>query len=220
MAELFVSSPEIHQFRVVLRGVSPLVWRRLLVTSDTSLAGLHDALQIAFDWSGEHVHRFRIHGKDYGIPQWGGMVFDEDPRRIPLSHFRLRCGERFCYEYDFTADWKLDLRLEKVLPFDPSRAIPLCVAGRRAAPPEDCCGVRDYLERLDRHRYPFADLAVMAEAVQRLLDSDGDRKAIGDLDELREAVERVEAYQEFQPERFERRQVNRQLRTIHREVLP
>ena len=60
----------------------------------------------------------------------------------------------------------------------------------------------------------------MAEAVQRLLDSDGDRKAIGDLDELREAVERVEAYQEFQPERFDRRQVNRQLRTIHREVLP
>jgi hypothetical protein len=156
------------------------------------------------------VHRFRIHGKDYGIPQWGGMVFDEDARRIPLSHFRLRCGERFGYEYDFTADWKLDLRLEKVLPVDPSRVIPLCVAGRRAAPPEDCCGARDYLERLDRHRHPFADLAVMAEAVQRLLDSDGDRKAIGDLDELREAVERVD----------ERRHVNRQLRTIHREVLP
>jgi hypothetical protein len=43
----------------------------------------------------------------------------------------------------------------------------------------------------------------MAKAVQRLLDSDGEHTAIGDLDELREAVERVEAYQEFQPERFE-----------------
>ena len=220
MAELSVASPAIHQLRVVLCGVSPLVWRRLLITSDTSLADLHDALQIAFDWSGEHLHRFRIHGKDYGIPQWGGMGCDEDARRIPLSHFRLRCGERFRYEYDFTANWKLDLRLEKVLPADPRRAIPWCVAGRRAAPPEECCGARDYLERLDRHRYPVEDLTVIAAAVQRLLDSDDDRQVIGDGDELRNAVERVEAYQAFQPERFARRHVNRQLRAIHREVRP
>jgi Plasmid pRiA4b ORF-3-like protein len=220
MAELSVASPAIHQLRVVLCGVSPLVWRRLLVTSDTSLAELHDALQIAFDWSDEHLHRFRIHGKDYGIPQWGGMGCDEDARRIPLSHFRLRRGERFRYEYDFTANWKLDLRLEEVLPADPRRAIPWCIAGRRAAPPEDCCGARDYLDRLDRHRYPVDDLTVIAAAVQRLLDADGDRQVIGDCDELRDAVERVEAYQAFQPERFERRHVNRQLRAMHREVRP
>jgi hypothetical protein len=36
---------------------------------------------------------------------------------VPLSRFRLQCGERFRYEYDFTADWKLDIRLEGVLPF-------------------------------------------------------------------------------------------------------
>ena len=219
MAELPASSPTIHQLRVVLRGVSPLVWRRLLVTSDTSLADLHDALQIAFDWSGEHLHRFRIHGKDYGIPSWGGMGCTEDARRIPLSHFRLRCGERFFYEYDFTAKWKFDLRLERVLPGDPSRAIPLCVAGKRAAPPEDGCGARAYLERLDRHRPPVGELLVIAEAVQRLLDANGDRQVLGDGHELREAVERVEASQKFQPERFARRPVNRQLRAIHREVL-
>ena len=51
----------------------------------------------------------------------------------------------------------------------------------------------------------------MAEAVQRFLDSDGDRQAIGDLDELREAIDRVEAYQDFQPDRFDRRALNRQL---------
>jgi len=220
MAELSVASPAIHQLRVVLCGVSPLVWRRLLVTSDTSLAELHEALQIAFDWSNEHLYRFRIHGKDYGIPRWGGMGCAEDARRIPLSHFRLRRGERFRYEYDFTANWKLDLRLEEVLPADPSRAIPWCVAGRRAVPPEECCGARDYLERLDRHRYPVEHLTVIAAAVERLLDSDDDRQVVGDGDELRDAVERVEAYQEFQPERFERRHVNRQLRAIHGEVRP
>ena len=91
---------------------------------------------------------------------------------------------------------------------------------RRAAPPEDCSGARDYLERLDRHRFPFEHLAVIAEAVQRLLNSDGDRNVIGDLDELREAVERLEAYYQFQPGRFERRQVNHELRATHHEVQP
>jgi hypothetical protein len=44
----------------------------------------------------------------------------EDARRGPLSHFGLHCGERFRYRYDFTADWTLDIRLEKALPLDAS----------------------------------------------------------------------------------------------------
>jgi hypothetical protein len=51
---------------------------------------------------------------------------------VPLSRFRLHSGERFRYEYDFTADWKLDLRLERVLPFDPERALPSWMAVRIA----------------------------------------------------------------------------------------
>jgi hypothetical protein len=40
----------------------------------------------------------------------------EDARRVPLFRFPLHCGERFRYEHDFTADWKLDIRPERVLP--------------------------------------------------------------------------------------------------------
>ena len=31
----------IYQLRIVLRGISPLIWRRVLVRSDTTLAHLH-----------------------------------------------------------------------------------------------------------------------------------------------------------------------------------
>ena len=33
--------PVVYQLRVVLRGVSPLIWRRLLVRSDSTIADLH-----------------------------------------------------------------------------------------------------------------------------------------------------------------------------------
>jgi hypothetical protein len=58
MSEPSVSALAIYQLRVVLCGVSPLVWRRLLVVNETSLGELHEILQNAFDWSGEHLHSF------------------------------------------------------------------------------------------------------------------------------------------------------------------
>jgi Plasmid pRiA4b ORF-3-like protein len=185
MPESSVSSRTIYQLRVVLCGVSPLVWRRLLLASDTSLAELHAILQHAFAWSDEHLHRFLIHAA-YGVPRLGGLAFRDDARRVPLSRFRLHRGERFRYEYDFTADWKLDLRLERTLPFDPKRGLPSCIGGSRAAPPESCAGAWAYLQRLDEHKshLPLEGLSLLAEAMQRFLDSEGDRHTIGDLDEL------------------------------------
>lgn len=55
-----------YQLRVVLRGVSPLVWRRLLVRADSSVADLHAVLQVVFGWDDDHLHRFVIHGVEYG----------------------------------------------------------------------------------------------------------------------------------------------------------
>jgi hypothetical protein len=166
MAEFFVLSLAIYQLRVVLRGVSPLVWRRLLVASDTSLAELHEILQHAFGWSDDHLHRFLIHGTAYGIPRLGGIAFRDDARRVPLSRFRLHRGERFRYAYDFTADWELDLRLERVLSFDPKRVLPSCIGGSRAAPPESCAGAWAYLQQLDEHKshLPLEELGLMGSS--------------------------------------------------------
>src|SRR5258705_13373956 len=56
----------VYQLRIVLRGISPLIWRRVLVRSDMTLAHLHAMLQILFTWSDEHLHSFHIHGREYG----------------------------------------------------------------------------------------------------------------------------------------------------------
>ena len=47
------SEPLVYQLRVVLRGVSPLIWRRLLVRSDSTIADLHASLQLVLGWSDE-----------------------------------------------------------------------------------------------------------------------------------------------------------------------
>ena len=61
------AGPFVFQLRVVLRGISPLIWRRILVRSDSTIADLHATLQLALGWSDDHLHRFVAHGREYGV---------------------------------------------------------------------------------------------------------------------------------------------------------
>jgi Plasmid pRiA4b ORF-3-like protein len=99
---LDLSNAVVYQLKIALRGISPLIWRRLLVRADTSIAELHHILQLVMGWTNSHLHRFLIHGKEYGSAYEGGLSFDDDPRQIRLRDFRFRLRERFVYEYDFS----------------------------------------------------------------------------------------------------------------------
>jgi len=145
----------IYQLKITLRGISPLIWRRLLVSTDTSIADLHHILQLALGWTNVHLHRFLIHGKEYGITYDAGMSFDDDPRQIRLADFRFRLRERFVYEYDFNDYWQHDIRVEQILEADAKRTSPRCIGGKRAAPPEDCGGVKAYLAQWRHWKYEF-----------------------------------------------------------------
>jgi hypothetical protein len=99
-----MQSFEIYQLHAWLRGISPLIWRRLLFRSDQTIADLHYALQLAFGWSDSHLHTFRIHRRDFGVYHSGGPVLDQDATQVRLADFHFRIGERFLYEYDF-GEW-------------------------------------------------------------------------------------------------------------------
>jgi hypothetical protein len=131
-------SVQVYQLKLVLRNCSPMIWRRLLVRSDTTIAQLHTILQTAMGWEDLHLHRFRIYGKQYGMYREGGLFFDDNPFQVKLSDFRLRPGERF--EYDMGDFWQHDIRLEQVLPLDPRKIYPVCIAGAGDCPPEDSGG--------------------------------------------------------------------------------
>jgi Plasmid pRiA4b ORF-3-like protein len=159
-----------------------MVWRRLLVPAETSIAGLHAILQAAFGWGDEHLHRFTIHAVEYGLWRPGSAGFSRDARQVPLAGFGLRPGERFTYEYDFFAGWRHDIRVEEILTRSPSRRYPACTGGARQAPPEDCGSPEEFLALLQRWP-PVLVAARMGEILADLLDADGDvtaGEALGD----------------------------------------
>src|SRR5262249_42748492 len=129
----------VYQFKVVLRGVSPMIWCRLLLRSDHTIADLHYAIQ-----------------KDYGVAHEGGLTFSDNPGRVRLAHFAFRLRERFLYEYDFYDGWQHDVRLEKVLPLNSKRVLSVCTGGQR---PVAARGLRGGVAlHLNRRLWPFTAL--------------------------------------------------------------
>ena len=58
-------------------------------------------------------------------------------------------GGRIGHTYDFGDDWEHVIVVEEVAPAQPGVAYPRCLAGRRAAPPEDCGGLPGYDQLLE-----------------------------------------------------------------------
>jgi len=213
--------PGIYQLRIVLEGISPLIWRRLLVPGDYSIADLHFILQIAFDWDDINLHRFFIHGKDYGIYHSGGMSFSDDPHQVKLADFKFRRGEKFLYEYDFFSSWKHLIRIEDILSFDPKKKYPLCTGGGNLSVSEaerkatEFAEVEDEISKQLKDKLP-AFLKEYQELINLVTDQENAGEAIG---AVREKVSRLQAEaaeikklnQLLLPATFIRRILNRRL---------
>jgi hypothetical protein len=211
----------VYQLNVSLRDISPMIWRRLLVTSSTTIAQLHDILQTAMGWEDLHLHQFRVYGKAYGISRDGGMLFDDNPYQVTLADFKLRARERFVYEYDMGDFWQHDIRIERVLPLDPSKMYPVCTGGAGDCPPEDC-GPSGYRTLLDeRCSWPELEQAhddLLLVAQRLLAFSEGGPRPTEDETEFIDALERMHERLEAVPIGFSRRAVNAALRMMRKDL--
>jgi hypothetical protein len=198
------SAERAYQLRVVLAGVSPLIWRRLQVTGSTTLAGLHEVLQASFGWEGGYLHEFTVHGVGYGTT--GGC--HSHGADVLLGSLGLRERERFAYTYNFFAGWDHDVRVEKIDLPEPGRHYPRCRGGARRGPPEDCDGPAEYL-RL-RAGAPLAVLRI-AEILGDLLGGHPDER-LCDVADLREELAGLMVYGHLDD--FDQAAVNQRLRTL------
>ena len=173
------ATKNVYQIKVTLRHVRPPVTRRIQVKADTKLSKLHDVLQIVMGWTNSHMHAFRKGHIQYCEPN-DGYDFDViDERKVRLDSI-VDEGGTLVYEYDFGDGWEHDLKIEKVIPAEAKTRYPLCLAGKRNCPPEDCGGPFGYENLLDILRDPAHE---EHEEMRAWIGGDFDPEAF-DLDEV------------------------------------
>ncbi len=180
-----MDSEQLDQFKITIRDVSPMIWRRVLIPENQTLAELHRAIQICFDWMDDHLHHFLIHARQYGLPKPGVGVCGELANHVLLSSIGLRAREKFIYVYDYYDNWIHDIRLEKIIPNDKHLIRAHCIGGKRRSPLEECGGSGRYqdMARLAR-RGPIRDYLILC----------------------------LRLGEQFDPDKFSRREVNKKLK--------
>lgn len=139
----------VHQLKVTLRQAKPPVWRRIVVESYLTLGELAPVLEAAMGWRGGHLHVFEVGSTRYGMldPDWG--MDDLDENRFRLGDVLPKVGVKMRWEYDFGDNWEHDVLVEAISMPERGVEYPVCLAGRRACPPEDCGGPWGYGDLLE-----------------------------------------------------------------------
>ncbi len=143
----------IYQLKISLDGITPQIWRRVLVPADISLLELHGVIQTVFGWMDYHIHQFFPTALPRILDQFNETEDPEELAKIelqlPLSKCLTSIKSKMKYNYDFGDDWEHTIALEKIAERDPTISYPICIGGKRACPPEDCGGVWGYKELLN-----------------------------------------------------------------------
>lgn len=143
----------VYQFKIVLEGIEPIIWRRVRVPSHYSFWDLHVAIQDVMGWLDCHLHQFDIFNprrrqKDrIGIPD--GTSDDTEPM---VAGWQAKIADYFSlknktadYLYDFGDSWQHKIMLEEIVSVDRrGQKYPQCIDGKGACPPEDCGGIPGY----------------------------------------------------------------------------
>jgi len=123
------------------------------VEDSISFHKLHEIIQRAMGWENYHLYKFDIGEAEIGVPDedYDGKIADS--RKIKLAQI-LSESSKILYTYDFGDSWEHMITVEKILEKEPSGKYPVCIAGERACPPEDCGGAGGYEDFLEAIRNP------------------------------------------------------------------
>ena len=158
------------QLKISLKGVKPMIWRRVVVPDDISYHELHNIIQLIMGWENYHMYQFLIndvviegegesgfnvdsmwkgfHSKDESNTFWSGDVTVRD----------LITDEKqvFEYVYDLGDNWVHKIVVEKI--HSEGEPFPMVIDGERNGPPEDCGGIYGYEELLEIRKNPDHEL--------------------------------------------------------------
>lgn len=142
-------------FRIELEDVLPLVWRRIVVSNQWTLASLHHYLQWVMGWQDSHAHDFQVGQRLVGPAWWlqeigsdDAALTYEDERRVSVAAVvrDVGIGGTFVYRYDMGDGWQHRIVVENPPPVwsQHELRLPACTAGENACPPDDVGGPPGY----------------------------------------------------------------------------
>lgn len=140
-------SHPIYQLKISLWCLDHEIWRRLLV-DDITFDELHDLIQWAMGWEGDHLHEFAFEGESSARYR-RACELNREPDRSRLSDVVAAGYTEFFYIYDLGDSWTHNIVIETTLPPTPGICYPVCLAGEGACPPDDFGGQYRYGEALD-----------------------------------------------------------------------
>ena len=151
------------RFKITIAGIRPPAWRRIEVPGNSTFRELHCFIEDAFEWDfGDHHLFVPLPKGRGGEPPWDDREVigftDEDPApsvrsswRARLSRYLRSPGDRMRYtrlaeQFDFGEDRDHLVVFEGAEKRPAGITEPVCLGGRRAAPPTDCGGLRGYYD--------------------------------------------------------------------------
>lgn len=156
----------ILRLRVSIVGIEPEIWRTIDVDDSLTLAQLHTVLQLAFNWSDSHLHRFSDDdpwATSNGIPRIGRqprawvdawslaeaeIEGEEDEADTTIGEAMQYDGPLW-YVYDAGDNWLHRIDLIDRDAAKPDQALAQLVIGERRAPFEDSGGTTGHQELAD-----------------------------------------------------------------------
>ena len=139
------TSSKIYQFKLTLAGSKPPIWRRIQIPENYSFWQLHVAIQDSMGWEDYHLHQFTMSNSRTGLRIGESAELDDsdmvNERKTKISKYFSTSNNKAIYEYDFGDGWEHQILLEKIIQADNEVEYPICLAGKRACPPEDCGGI-------------------------------------------------------------------------------
>ena len=151
----------VYELDLYLVDSEPLIWRSLAVPAAFSLADLHTIIQCVMPWEECHLHQFETRsGTSYREPSPFDMSdFDRrdqrDEAEATLADLYDELCEKLAYQYDFGDSWLHGIKLVTThADAEAFNALPRCLAGENAAPPEDTGGIFGYYDKLEILKNP------------------------------------------------------------------
>lgn len=139
---------DVHQLRIELEELVPVVWRRVVVSGRASLHELHEVIQRAFGREEATGYRFTVDGVEYRDPE-DEPAPGREADAAALEDLALHPGARFLHQAEGLGDpWGHVITVEQVTPRLVGQRLPVCLAGGRAAPPDDCDDAPSYARLL------------------------------------------------------------------------